>query len=148
METLIRRWVLWRLVWVCTVCLCPTKRMLGLYGLNLEPEVLKCIQHILDMFYGKPDWSWALVDISGLFHSESYRPWALMNISDKPYWEWEPSGSVVECLTWDQGAADSSFIDVTALCSLARHINPSLLLVQPRKTDPYITERLLMERKE
>ena len=30
----------------------------------------------------------------------------------------------------------------------ARHIYPSLELVQPRKTHPYITERLLMGRKE
>ena len=30
----------------------------------------------------------------------------------------------------------------------ARHINPSLVLVQPRKTRPYITDRLLMGRKE
>ena len=30
----------------------------------------------------------------------------------------------------------------------ARHINPSLVLVQPRKTRPFITERLLMGRKE
>ena len=33
-ETLIRRRVLRRRIWVCTVCLCPTKRMLGLYGLK------------------------------------------------------------------------------------------------------------------
>ena len=33
-ETLIRRHVLWRLIWVCTVCLCPTKMTLGLYGLT------------------------------------------------------------------------------------------------------------------
>ena len=33
-ETLIRRHVMWRLTWVCTVCLCPTKRKLGLYGLR------------------------------------------------------------------------------------------------------------------
>ena len=33
-KTLIRRHVLWRLIWVCTVCLCPTKRTLGLYGLK------------------------------------------------------------------------------------------------------------------
>ena len=32
--------------------------------------------------------------------------------------------------------------------SLSKNINPSLELVQPRKTRPYITERLLMERKE
>ena len=30
-ETQIIRSVLWRLVWVCTVCLCPTKRAPGLY---------------------------------------------------------------------------------------------------------------------
>ena len=33
-ETMIGCHVLWHLIWVCTVCLCPTKRMLGLYGLN------------------------------------------------------------------------------------------------------------------
>ena len=34
METLTRRRILRRLIWVYTVCLCPTKRTLGLYGLN------------------------------------------------------------------------------------------------------------------
>ena len=29
-DTLIRRRVLRRLIWVCTVCLCPTKKTLGL----------------------------------------------------------------------------------------------------------------------
>ena len=32
--------------------------------------------------------------------------------------------------------------------SLSKTINPSLVLVQPRKTLPYITERMLMGRKE
>ena len=32
--------------------------------------------------------------------------------------------------------------------SLSKNINHSLVLVQPRKTPPFITERLLMERKE
>ena len=32
--------------------------------------------------------------------------------------------------------------------SLSKNINPSLVLVEPRKTRPYITERLLMGRKE
>ena len=32
--------------------------------------------------------------------------------------------------------------------SLCKNINPSLVLVQPRKTRPFITERLLMGRKE
>ena len=31
---------------------------------------------------------------------------------------------------------------------LSKNINPSLVLVQPRKTCPFITERLLMGRKE
>ena len=32
--------------------------------------------------------------------------------------------------------------------SLSKNINPSLVLVQPKKTHPFITERLLMVRKE
>ena len=60
----------------------------------------------------------------------------------------EGSGSVVECLTRDRRSAGLSLTDVTALCPWARHINPSLVLVQPRKTRPFITERLLMGRKE
>ena len=60
----------------------------------------------------------------------------------------ERSGSVVECLTRNRGAAGSSLTCVTALCRWARHISPSLVLVQPSKTRPYITERLLLERKE
>ena len=60
----------------------------------------------------------------------------------------ERSGSVVECLTWDRGAMGSSLTGITVLCPWARHINPSLVLVQPRKTRPFITERLLMGRKE
>ena len=56
------------------------------------------------------------------------------------------SGSVVECLTRDRGAAGSSLTSVTALCPWARHIYPSLVLVQPRKTRPCLTERLLMGR--
>ena len=35
-ENLIRRRVLRRLIWFCTVCRCPTKRTLGLYGLKAE----------------------------------------------------------------------------------------------------------------
>ena len=60
---------------------------------------------------------------------------------------WDSSSSVVECLTRDPGAAGSSVTGGTALCPSARHINPSLVLVQPRKTRPFIAERLLMGRK-
>ena len=40
-ETLIRRHVLrtWRLIWVCTVCLCPIKRTLSLYGLIVHVSI-------------------------------------------------------------------------------------------------------------
>ena len=34
------------------------------------------------------------------------------------------------------------------IVSLSKNINPSLVLVQPRKTRPFITEGLLMGRKE
>ena len=46
---------------------------------------------------------------------------------------------------WDRGGAGLSLTGVTALCPWARHINPSLALVQPRKTFHYITERLMMD---
>ena len=58
------------------------------------------------------------------------------------------SGSVLECLTRDRGVLGSILTSVTALCSLARHIDPSLVLDQPRKTHPFITEKLLLGRKE
>ena len=60
----------------------------------------------------------------------------------------ERSGSVVECLSRDHGAAGSSLTGVTALCPSARHIDPSLVLVQLRKTRPFLSEKLLMGRKE
>ena len=56
--------------------------------------------------------------------------------------------AVVECLTRDRGAAGSNLAGVTALCPGSRPIYPSLVLVQPRKTGPYIAERLLMGHKE
>ena len=55
---------------------------------------------------------------------------------------------MVECLTRDRRAAGSSLTGVTALWSLNKTHYPSLVLVQPRKTRPYITERLLIGRKE
>ena len=60
----------------------------------------------------------------------------------------ECSGSVVECLTQDQGAVSSSLTGITALWSLSKQICPSLVLVQPSKTRPCLIERLLMGRKE
>ena len=61
----------------------------------------------------------------------------------------ERSGSVVKCLTRDREAAGSSLTSVTALWSFSKtYIYPSLVLVQPRKTRPCLTERLLMGGKE
>ena len=43
----------------------------------------------------------------------------------------------------------SNFTGVTvSVVSLSKNINPSLVLVLPRKTRPFISERLLMGRKE
>ena len=55
------------------------------------------------------------------------------------------SGRVVDARLW---AAGSSLNGITALWSLSKHIYPSLVLVQPRKTRSCLTERLLMGRKE
>ena len=57
----------------------------------------------------------------------------------------ERSGSVVECLTRDRGFEPYWHYCVV---SLSKKINPSLVLVQPRKTRPLIIERLLMGCKE
>ena len=57
----------------------------------------------------------------------------------------ERSGLVVECLTQTEGPR----VRASLRCGhLARHIYPSLVLVQPWKTRPCLTERLLMGRKE
>ena len=56
----------------------------------------------------------------------------------------ERSGSVVECLR-GRGLEPHRR---HCIVSLSKNINPSLVLVQPRKTYPFITEKLLMGRKE
>ena len=57
-------------------------------------------------------------------------------------------GSVVECLTRDRRAPGSSLHRRNCVVALKKDIYVSLVLVQPRKTRPYITERLLMGHKE
>ena len=44
MKILIRHRILRCLIWVCTVCLCHLKRMLGLYGLNIIRMIIHIIQ--------------------------------------------------------------------------------------------------------
>ena len=60
----------------------------------------------------------------------------------------ECSGSAVECLTRDRGAAGSTLTGVTALWSLSKTHLSSLALVQPWKTRPCLSESLSMGRKE
>ena len=55
---------------------------------------------------------------------------------------------MVECLTRDRVATGWSLTGVVALWSLSKTHYASLVLVQPRKTRPCLTERLLMGRKE
>ena len=52
-------------------------------------------------------------------------------------------GPVVECLTRDRGVADSRLTRGTAFCPSARHINSCLVPIQPRKSCPSITEKLM-----
>ena len=62
---------------------------------------------------------------------------------------WERSGSMVECLTRDREAA--GFEPHRRHCIVVFEQDtfyPSLVLVQPRKTRPCLTERLLMGHKE
>ena len=70
-----------------------------------------------------------------------------VSIVIKTFVLWERSGSVAECLTY-HGAAGSSLTGATVLWSLSKTHYPSLELVQPRKTRPCLTERLLMGHKE
>ena len=51
---------------------------------------------------------------------------------------------MVECLTQDPGAPGFEPHRRQCVVSLSKNINPSSVLVQPRKTRPFITERLLM----
>ena len=60
----------------------------------------------------------------------------------------ERSGSVVECLTRDRGPWVRASPASLRCGPWARHIYPSLVLAQLRKTRPCLTERLLMGRKE
>ena len=55
---------------------------------------------------------------------------------------------MVECLTQDQGTRGRTSPASLRCGPWARHIYPSLVLVQPRKTRPCLTERLLMGCKE
>ena len=57
----------------------------------------------------------------------------------------ERSGRVLDSRPWGRGLETHRRHCVV---SPSQNINPRLVLVQPRKTRPYITERLLMGHKE
>ena len=59
--------------------------------------------------------------------------------------KWELSGSVLDSRPKGRGFEPHRRHCVV---SFSKNINPSLVLVQPRKTRPFITERLLMGSKE
>ena len=52
-ETLIRHPIMRHLIWVCPVCLCPTKRTLGLYGLHKESYVKLCLYTGVNVMPGR-----------------------------------------------------------------------------------------------
>ena len=64
-------------------------------------------------------------------------------IGEQVFTQTHIGSAVAQCLTWDRGIAGSSLTSVNVLCPWARCIDPGLLLVQPRKTRPNITEKLL-----
>ena len=61
---------------------------------------------------------------------------------------WKRSGSVVECLTLLERPRVWASPASLRCGPWAKYIYPSLVLVQPRKARPCLTERLLMGRKE
>ena len=69
-----------------------------------------------------PAWSHTFVEIN----HETISTVILLSSADR-----ERSGSVVECLTREVRASPASLC-----CALERDINPSLVLVQPKKTRP------------
>ena len=56
--------------------------------------------------------------------------------------------SMIECLTRDRGVACSHLTSITVLCTWAGHINPCLVLDQPRKTYLDVAVNCWLGRKE
>ena len=66
-------------------------------------------------------------------------------VEDRHIMECYQASAVVECLTRERGVVGFSITSSTMLCPQARHINPCLVLVQPRKTHPNISENFLTD---
>ena len=61
---------------------------------------------------------------------------------------WAPRGHSGRVLDSRPRGRGFEFLRPHCVVSLSKNINPSLVLIQPRKTRPFITERLSMGRKE
>ena len=131
-EILIRHSILRPLIWVCTVCLCPTKRPLGLYGLVIvsviwmeesTSESIHKFCHLLIMitFANSLDWQndGLGLDPNCLTLMVFLLSYGYFILLPQPLSR-ERSGSVVECLTRDRRAAGSSLTGVTGLWSLSK----------------------------
>ena len=79
---------------------------------------------------------------------KTHKHWLRWAKNVRPHIGSTHSGSVVECFTGDQGPWVRASPASLSCGPWARHIYPSLVLVQPRKTHPCLAERLLMGRKE
>ena len=101
---------------------------------------------MLRLMFFAPVYYWVWVD--HLILAWSY--WDTANLTAMSLLPGERSGSVLtECLSRNWGVSGSSLTGVTALCLWARHIHPKyLVLVQPRKTHPDITENCWLGRNE
>ena len=90
--------------------------------------------------------------LTGLYLGFLENPWAF----SRPPWKivrlhvshWERSGSVVECLTRDRGAAGSSLTCVTMFWSLSKTHLSQLSTGLTQEDRPCLTERSLMGCKE
>ena len=107
----------------------------------------------LHAIWSRNDWSvsaksWSVSD--GTTYLLIALPWSSSR------WGLDPTGvsdlgrsdTCIECLTRDRGVACSSLTGGTALCLWARHFILCLVLVQPRKTLPDITDFFWLGRKE
>ena len=86
---------------------------------------------------GHPDFNAYAGWENSSYNSSGLIEWSIL------FWDCSGSVHVVERLSRNLEVAGSSITGATALCPSARQINPCLVLIQPRKACPYISEKLL-----
>ena len=138
--------------WLRCISPCKSTRQEGPRALDRSPESWHTSRWLLACSYGDMIWFKDISIFSSGSHvvQPSWTFWSILvqgnmrTISVK----WERSGSVVECLTRDRGERVWASPASLRCGPWTRHIYPSLVLIQPRKTRPCLTERLLMGLKE